>query len=215
MPFRGKFARAREGLSRVHTSFGGAVGVRTTVRCQVSAISGTCVLGRCVTIPQCCAAVLDHHKEVISPPSMECSTPAHQHGSRKSPRWRLPLGQPSCLARGSDLQRRSRRQVVEDELRSCWSTEVHTAARTPHPPTTQPPHDARAFSTDHARAAPPQGRSRSRTGRAGTAARGRRRQRAASQTQLAIAAATWPGYPRPHGQNMMTESGCACVNSQM
>ena len=121
--------------------------------------------------PQCCAAVLDDHKEVISPPSMECSTPAHQHGSRKSPRWRLPLGQPSCLARGSDLQRRSRRQVVEDELRSCWSTEVHTAARTPHPPTTQPPHDARAFSTDRARAAPPQGRSRSRPGRAGPAAR--------------------------------------------
>jgi len=44
---------------------------------------------------------------------------------------------------------------------------------------------------------------------------GRRRQRAASQTQLAIAAATWPGYPRPYGQNMMTASGCACVNSQM
>ena len=57
-------------------------------------------------------------------------------------------------------------------FRSCWSTEVHTAARSPHPPTTQPPHDARArLSTDRARAAPPQDRSRSRPGRAGPAAR--------------------------------------------
>ena len=89
----------------------------------------------------------------------------------KAERWRLPPRQSSCLAGSSDPQRRSRRQVVEDELRSCWSTEVHTAARTPHPPTTQPPHDACAFSTDHARAAPPQDRSRSRPGRAGPAAR--------------------------------------------
>ena len=92
-------------------------------------------------------------------------------GSWNRPRWRPPPRQPSCLARDSDLQRRSRPQVVEDELRRCCSTQVHTAARTPHPPTTQPPHDACAFSTDRARAAPPQDRSRSRPGRAGPAAR--------------------------------------------
>ena len=77
-------------------------------------------------------------------------------GSRKSPRWTLPLGQPSCLAGSSDPQRRCRPQVLEDELRRCCSTQVHTAARTPHPPTTQPPNYARAFGTDRARAAPPQ-----------------------------------------------------------
>ena len=77
-------------------------------------------------------------------------------GSWNRPRWRPPPRQPNCLARDSDLQRRSRPQVVEDELRRCCSTQVHTAARTPHPPTTQPSHDARAFGTDRARAAPPQ-----------------------------------------------------------
>ena len=92
-------------------------------------------------------------------------------GSCNRPRWRPPPRQPSCLARDSDLQRRSRPQVVEDELRRCCSTQVHTAARTPHPPTTQPSHDARAFGTDRARAAPPQGRTRSRNGRAGAAVR--------------------------------------------
>ena len=46
-----------------------------------------------------------------------------------------------------------------------------TPARDPYPPTTQPPHDARAFATDRARAAPPQDRSRARTGRAGPAVR--------------------------------------------
>ena len=71
-------------------------------------------------------------------------------------RWRLPPRQSSCLARGSDLQRRSRLQVVQDEPRSCWSTQVRTAAQTPTTPFARPSHDARASTTQPARAAAPQ-----------------------------------------------------------
>ena len=163
--------RAREGLSRVPTSFGGAVGVRTVVSCRVGAICAASASSYPLFTP----VTHHHHTSVKKVGETSFSSGGggvyRLAGSRKSPRWTLLLRQPSCLAGSSDPQRRSRPRAVEDELRSCWSTEVHTAARTPHPPTTQPPHDARAFSTDRARAAPPQGRSRSRTGRAGTAAR--------------------------------------------
>jgi len=44
---------------------------------------------------------------------------------------------------------------------------------------------------------------------------GRRRSRGASQTQLATAAATRPGCPRPPGHDIMRASGCACVSLQI
>ena len=156
MLFGGKFVRAREGLSRFPTSFGCAVGVRTVGSCRVGAISAASASSYPLFTP------VTHHHPAQEKRSGETSFSSggggvyRLAGSRKSPRWTLPLGQPSCLAGSSDPQRRCRPQVLEDELRRCCSTQVHTAARTPHPPTTQPPHDARAFGTDRARAAPPQ-----------------------------------------------------------
>ena len=148
------------------------------------------------------------------------STPAHQHRSWNWPRWRLSPRQPSCLARGSDLQRRSRLQVVEDEPRRCWPTGVRTAARTPTTPFARPSHDARASTTQPARAAAPQEPTRGPIRPCSTPWRRRVDQPRLPSSRSGMAppphaaassriAAPWPGAPAVRAR--VLSRACVCV----